>query len=329
MDALVQAGHAAAAPGRACPLSYRYSPSCFDREADFHTQTLYVAGGLYGNLQALSAIEALFTQEAGVAGFSKHLVFNGDFHWFDTDPQLFAELQQRVLRYVALRGNVETEIAHDDADAGCGCAYPSDVDDGTVARSNLILARLRDTARADVAARESLARLPMHAVAQVGPARIGIVHGDAQSLAGWQFDARSLDDPAQQHWLADVFDAARVDVFASSHTCAPALRVLEHQRAVINNGAAGMASTPHASHGILTRIGSSSAPADFPVLASARIANVHVQALAVRFDDIAWQRQFLAMWPPGSAAYQSYWQRIVHGPAQDSLHAAVDHHSCS
>ena len=42
-------------PGRSCPLSYRYAPSIFNRDADVHAETIYVVGGLYGNVQALDA----------------------------------------------------------------------------------------------------------------------------------------------------------------------------------------------------------------------------------------------------------------------------------
>ena len=69
-------------PGRSCPLAYRYSAAVFDRTPDLQADTLYVVGGLYGNLNALERIEALFAAETG----NKRMVFNGDFHWFDTDP---------------------------------------------------------------------------------------------------------------------------------------------------------------------------------------------------------------------------------------------------
>src|SRR3546814_12169657 len=63
--------------------------------------------------------------------------------------------------------------------------------------------------------RERLGRLPMHAVAAVGGVRIGIVHGDVWSLAGWRFAQERLDEEA----IERAFDAADVSVFASSHTC--------------------------------------------------------------------------------------------------------------
>lgn len=301
-------------PGRACPLSYRYSPQVFDRAADLETDTLYVVGGLYGNPEALDAVEALFHAEAG----NKRLVFNGDFHWFDAEPQLFASVHARVVQHLALRGNVETELANDNADAGCGCAYPEHVDEADVQRSNTILDRLRHTAREAAAPsdalRQHMAALPMHAVAQVGGARVGIVHGDAESLAGWRFDPSALTNPANATWLDDAFDRARVDVFASSHTCAPALHRAGPERWVVNNGAAGMASEPGHTHGLVTRISVRPAPSGVVVRQQAQVRGVWVQAVELGFDDARWQRRFLGLWPEGSPAHTSYWRRITCGP---------------
>src|SRR6266581_5214135 len=116
----------------------------------------------------------------------------GDFNWFNADPTEFRGINDTVLRHVALRGNVETEIAGEGAGAGCGCGYPEWVGDGEVERSNEILERLRETARGfpDLCAR--LGGLPMHLVAEVGGLRVGIAHGDAESLAGWQFSQEAL-----------------------------------------------------------------------------------------------------------------------------------------
>jgi hypothetical protein len=284
----------------------------FDRPAELQADTLYVVGGLYGNPFALDAIEALFVAEPRNA--SKRMVFNGDFHWFDTDPKLFGDLDARVHRYLALRGNVETEIASDELDAGCGCAYPENVADETVARSNQIIDLLRRASHCHPTQRARLATLPMHALAQVAEARIGIVHGDAESLAGWRFDPSALAELVPSAWLRSVFAQSKVDVFASSHTCARALRVFVGLGAVINNGAAGMGSVAGSCSGVITRIGLEPAPRDFPVVASAQVARVHLQALAVHFDDARWQETFLSMWPPGTAAHTSYWRRIAHGP---------------
>lgn len=53
----------------------------------------------------------------------------------------------------------------------------------------------------------------------IGGQRVAVVHGDADSLAGWRFDAAALSDPQHQPWLVEAFHRADVDIFASTHTC--------------------------------------------------------------------------------------------------------------
>jgi len=108
-------------PGRICPLSYRYSPRVFDRAAEIVADTLYVAGGLYGNVEALDALAAMALRERGPVT----LVFNGDFHWFDVEAADFRAIAEGVEPHWKLRGNVETEIASEESGAGCGCARVS------------------------------------------------------------------------------------------------------------------------------------------------------------------------------------------------------------
>ena len=84
-------------PGRSCPLGYRYLPADFARPADFSAGTLYVIGGLYGNLPALDTILAMAARESAM------LVFNGDFNWFDATPESFRVINERALEHVALR----------------------------------------------------------------------------------------------------------------------------------------------------------------------------------------------------------------------------------
>ena len=59
---------------------------------------------------------------------------------------------------------------------------PGEIDEADVERSNRIMLQLAKTARVFPANVERLAKLPMHAVAEVAGQRIGIVHGDAESL---------------------------------------------------------------------------------------------------------------------------------------------------
>jgi hypothetical protein len=40
------------ARGRSCPLAYRYQPEALARPSQLAADTLYVVGGLYGNLAA-------------------------------------------------------------------------------------------------------------------------------------------------------------------------------------------------------------------------------------------------------------------------------------
>lgn len=303
-----EARDAGAAPGRVCPTSYRYSPKVFDRPAEIVAGTIYVVGGLYGNVEALERVLAMAAGEPEPVT----LVFNGDFHWFDVDARDFEHVSRTVLAHAAIRGNVETEIAHEDSGAGCGCAYPVDVSDAEVSRSNEILARLRETARAQPVWRERLGALPMHLVAEVGGARIGIVHGDAASLAGWGFAHDRLGDPAHARWLASAFRDAHVDVFASTHTCLPALRAFDFG-VVANNGAAGMPNHAGTRFGIVTRIGRD-VYRGFDRIGGVHRVGIHVDALRVDYDHERWMARFLASWPESSAAHASYHRRLADGP---------------
>jgi hypothetical protein len=249
-------------------------------------------------------------------------VFNGDFHWFDADAGLFASVQRRVAAHVALRGNVETEIAGDDDAAGCGCAYPESVPDDDVERSNRILARLRGVAAAVPGARAALAALPMHALAQVGPLRVGIVHGDAWSLAGWRFAHDRLHDPAHEAQLRAALELGAVDGYACSHTCAPALRATA-AGFIVNNGAAGMANFAGDGAGLLTRIATRPLPT---ALEGARVLGLHergvwVDLLRIRFGLDRWLERFDALWPAGSPAAVAYRERIARGPLFTVDHA--------
>jgi hypothetical protein len=295
-----------------CPLDYRYDPVVFARHADFSTDILYVAGGLYGNLAAAQAIERLAAAEHSDVA----IVYNGDFHWFDAEDDWFDAVERAVTLHRALRGNVETEIARSlDVGAGCGCAYPSTVTDDVVMRSNLILSELRGVATRAPAARARLSGLPMHLVAEVGGLRIGIVHGDATSLAGWDF-TREVLAGAPPAMLAALRARSRIDAFASTHTCLALLHevALPNGRlTVINNGAAGMPNFARTRHGLISRIATTPSP-HRPVYGRKR-DGVHIDALTVDYDHGRFLNRFLARWPAGSPAHLSYARRILEGPA--------------
>jgi hypothetical protein len=294
-------------PGRSCPIEYRYGAGALAAPATLRPETLWVAGGLYGNTHALQRLEEMVAAERGGAA----LVFNGDFHWFDVKDAAFAEIERGVARHIATRGNVETEIAHPQPGAGCGCAYPDWVGDEEVARSNRIIGRLQATARRVPGAAARLAALPMHVVAEVGGQRIAIVHGDAESLAGWGFSQERLSTREGRDTALAGLRAAGVQAFASSHTCLPVLQALGGSGLVVNNGAAGLPNFAGTAYGLATRI--SPAPHG-KALYGARLGPLHVEAVPIDYDAAAWRDSFLAQWPAGSDAHASYWRRICEGP---------------
>lgn len=298
--------------GRTCPLHYRYPPAVFARPAEICAETIYVIGGLYGNMPALQAILELAAGEP----VAPRLVFNGDFNWFNIDAQSFEAINRNVLKHTALRGNVETELATHSDTADCGCAYPNNVDDTEVARSNRIMQRLQHTATGFPEIVATLSALPMHAVAEVGRQRFGIVHGDAESLAGWRFAHDALYEPETIAWLHRICNEAGLTGFASSHTCLPAFRCLNdgvNRHVIINNGAAGMPNFAHTCYGLLSRLSIYPAREGLAQYGNV-IGNVYIDAMPIHYDTARFQQWFVDNWPPDSPAYQSYFTRIVNGP---------------
>lgn len=305
------------AAGRACPLDYLTPLTSFRRAADIKASTVYVVGGLYGNIFALDAVEALATREPGAK-----LVFNGDCHWFDRDLALFSTIEQRLAPYLLLRGNVETEISRDrDIGAGCGCAYPTNVDQGIVDRSNRILASLAVMLADQPALRARLASRPATAIADIGGTRVGIVHGDAHSLAGWSFDRGPLDDPAMDQDRRTIQDETGISIFASTHTCTAVMRHFSGfggAMTIANNGGAGLPNFGGSRYGLVTRL--SIRPAPFDTLYGVCHGNLHIDAVALAYDHAAFLAQFDQLWPAGSDAALSYRQRIL----GDMAHSVAD-----
>ena len=294
-------------PGRRCPLGYRYGATALAGPASLQVDTLWIAGGLYGNPEALATLLDLYESEPG----SKALVFNGDFHWFDVAREDFVHVNAAVLQHHATRGNVETELAFPSPDTGCGCGYPDWVGDLEVERSNRMIERLRAVVAPLPDIRRALAALPMYLVAEVGGERVGIVHGDADSLAGWAFSQETLGTQAGIDAAHAVFAAAKARIFASSHTCLPVLQSVGDARVVVNNGAAGMPNFSGTRFGVAARI---SVRPRAGALYGARAGALEVEARPIAYDHAAWRARFLASWPPGSDAHASYFSRIENGP---------------
>jgi hypothetical protein len=320
--------------GRFCPVGYRYQAEALAKPAQLSADTLYVVGGLYGNPAALRAV---LERAEGEPEAPAAIVFNGDFHWLDVDPDDFQAITETVLAHHATKGNVEAELASDE-DAGCGCAYPDYIGDDDVDRSNQIMTRLRATARQFPGLVRRLGDLPRYLTASVGGERIGIVHGDPESLAGWRLALEAMEpgDPQvrrQVGWrgqatttdeLLDWFGRAEVEVFASTHTGLPYAQDLVDgggRRLVINNGAAGLGNFADATYGVITRLSSNpQPPADS--LYGTTVGEVRCDALALEFDLSWWRERFLAQWPPGSPGHRSYFTRINRGTLLQPRQAA-------
>jgi hypothetical protein len=308
-------------PGRSCPSHHRYAPSVLARPAELEAETLLVVGGLYGNRWALEAALRLHDREHSGAA----LVFNGDFNWFNVDFNEFEAINKAVLPHVALRGNVETELADSSDDSGCGCAYPEWIADSVVESSNAIMARLRRTAEAFPGHRRRLAALPMHLVASVGGIRIAIVHGDAESLSGWNFSHQMLHHPDNEKRISGYFQASNARVFASTHTGLPVARDFDlpgGKGVIMNNGTAGLPTFSNTSHGLITRISirpTETADAVYGTL----VDGIYIDALPLRYNDTAWRQSFLTNWSPGSPAFESYFRRISRGPSHTPAQAVM------
>jgi hypothetical protein len=206
-------------------------------------------------------------------------VFNGDVHWLDVDPDDFQAISETVLAHHAIKGNVEAELASDaDAGCGCGCGYPDYISDDIVDRSNRIMTRLRATAGRFPELVGRLGELPRYLTVSVGGQRVGILHGDPESLAGWRLALETMEpgdllvrrqvdwrgQPTTAADLVDWFRRAEVSVFACTHTGLPyAQDLVDHagrRRLVINNGSAGLANFTETSFGVITRLSSSPQP---------------------------------------------------------------------
>lgn len=302
------------APGRHCPLHYRYrSQELCLRPVSVETDVLYVVGGLYGNPLALDAIEVMAARELAT-GSSVQLVFNGDFNWFNREPNAFVEINRRVLAHTAMLGNVESELVNPVVNAGCGCAYPEEVSDATVERSNRIMKSLRETAIGFPELLSQLRTCPRYLCFRFAGKRLLILHGDPESLAGWGLSRERLETPDHQSQLHDWLRQTGADVIACTHTCLPAVwhtQLDGTARVVINNGAAGMGNLRGDYRGLITRVSRHQPHPN--ALMAVPCGNLLLEWVPVEFDLTRWWTLFRHWWPRSSPADQSYGRRILEG----------------
>ena len=270
------------------------------------------------------------------------IVFNGDVHWLDVDPDDFQAISGTVLAHQAITGNVEAELASEE-DAGCGCAYPDYISDDVVDRSNQIMTRLRATAARFPKLVGRLGELPRYLTASVGGHRVGVLHGDPESLAGWRLALEAMEpgdrlvrrevgwhgQPTTSAELLDWFRRAGVRVFACTHTGLPYAQGLTddqgRQRLVINNGSAGLPNFTGTSFGVITRLSADPQPPP-DGLYGISIDGLRCDAVALEFDLAWWLARFREQWPHGNPAYGRYVGRITGGTPlrlQQAIRGAV------
>lgn len=119
---------------------------------------------------------------------------------------------------------------------GCGCAYPDCTPDDSVARSNRIHKMLSFALDGAPGLKATLLDRPSLLVASVAGKRIGVTHGDEKRLA----DGITPASPCKTSCVQDEVDTFMaendLDVFTTTHTCAPAAIKLA-RGVVVNNGA--------------------------------------------------------------------------------------------
>ena len=328
-----------------CPLSYRVVGELEAAPEEGPLASLWVAGGLYGNPEALRTLLSLVDEDAELARplageGSVKVLFNGDFHFFDRRPEDWASIDETIRGHrhaLVSLGNCEMEATRPTPGAGCGCAYPAYVADRVSVNADAIVAALAAAAGAAGAAAPSswLHDQPRTRRFSVGGAAVGVVHGDPRSLSGWSLAVEQMEPPdealrrrlggAERIPLTPLSDVvawlrgARVDVLACAHTCLPYAQRLPGGGVVVNNGAAGMPNfrrgTAGASGGLATRLSSAELPAHAGALYAVELPErgLRVEAVAVPYDEEAFLRWFLERWPEGSPAHDSYFGRLRDG----------------
>jgi len=294
-----------------CPIDYALS---FDKTPTLQCETLYVVGGLYGNMEALEALKRIIEPNALV-------VFNGDIHWFDANAELFLRIEEAIAPYILLNGNVEMELSRDvKSGAGCGCFYPECVSESTKVWAHEIHAILSTVVDTHLSAykkrfQERKACLSVW----VGAHNVAITHGDETSLAGWGCSHQNLRKPERQEALNQWFESTKFSVLASSHTCEAALLHLENG-VLINNGAAGLPNFKALGSGLVTRISTTQAS---NALYGTRFKTLFIDALMLDYDAKAFQEHFCAMWDRQSPASLSYLKRITEGVSKEPQEALI------
>ncbi|MEI0560020.1 hypothetical protein R4L22_00380 [Brachyspira pilosicoli] len=289
-----------------CPSDYALDKDSFKKVININNSTLYIVGGLYGNIESLKEINKMIENEKDKDIL---LIFNGDMHWFDKSADDFKKIEDMSENSQKLLGNVEKELFREGDYNGCGCSYPSYVSDDIVNRSNIIHKELKKVMDILPKYKNILSGRKKNITVEMMGQKIAITHGDEKSLSGWECSNESLERYERQNELDNWFIENDIDILASTHTCFPAAVKLKNG-IVINNGAAGMPNFKGKLYGLITRISNS---VNENAVYRDRINNLYAEAVPVRYDNDRFLKWFDNLWPLGSEASVSYRDRIING----------------
>ena len=302
-------------PGRSCPTAYRYAPRALRPRAGRRGRDALVVGGLYGNVEALDEV----ARHGGARARRRRRSSSTATSTGSTRPP-------DDFRRVAGRGAAPCRPARQRGDgdrrrglAAPAAAAPIPLDVSDAGRRRAPTRSWRGCARRRArfpAARRALAALPMHARGARGRgarghrARRRVLAGRLGVRAGRPRRPRPSPLARQR-----VRGMRGVDVFASSHTCLPALRAFD-----FGHGRGGGRQQRRGGHAELRRRalrrdhahlgapapGTPCTARGWPAFSSTRSPCATTRPPG--------RARFIASWPAGSAAHDSYFRRIAHGP---------------
>lgn len=297
-----------------CSIEYFLPNDWAKQPKPVEEDILYVIGGLYGNFFSVETINRMAEEEKS----APLMIFNGDMHWFDVAYDDFMAVENNT-RGIKLLGNVEFELPTSPDKVDCGCNYPPDVDEGAVARSNVMHSTMKKNMRGKAILEELATREKTVAISAMG-LTIAITHGDEKSMSGWDCARDALQKEGRRNELAAWLKENHIDILATTHTCLPAITAIDSS-VVCNNGSAGMANVRGKTFGLITRIAKTP---HSKAVATKQVNDVYVELVKVEFPIKPFVEYFDQCWPEGSPASISYRNRIVGGTAVEEKAVDID-----
>ena len=266
----------------------------FSDQTEFQTDELWIAGGAYGNISAIKKLNEM-AQDATI-------VYNGDLHWFDAEISAFDEVKSLTANAIKLNGNVEMELKRAQ-DLGCGCNYPPYEEEIIVKNAELIHARLKSIGADFSIFNDRKTTLCVN----VAGVKVAVTHGDEKMLNGWGLDHEILKTQARREEIKKWFERTKFDILATSHTCKAAVLNFAN-KAILNNGSAGMPNFSEFVSGLVARI---AVTPHEKALFRSKIGDIFAELVLLKYDKKEFLKYFESIWSEDSPASVSYKARIL------------------